>query len=614
MQSPGKLEQENYSHPAAFALLEARRRGMERTVQALLRERLLQADHLIFEGAFAWLPLWNQQCVLRFDGLQLGRTGDCRLEGAVSHYRAGERPRPLATPAALIAYIAPALGANCNDLQRLLAEIDNSVANDALSLEYRRGWRARLATRFGGSDTNFIAALRESDEPNPALLLEQWGALGHPWHPNHKTKLGLTAEEVIAWSPEFEARLDVAIAAIRADVAHVECEHDRGGWCERFADAFPQVWVAWVGALRHRGEDAARWLPLPLHPLQAQRTIAAMFADELRAGELLLLPVTIAAAPTMSFRTVVPEASPTVPHLKLPISLRLTSVQRTVSPKSAVMGPRLTRLLRRILADERGFDETLAIAGEELGLHYLDPHGDDDRARHLSALLRANPMAQRSVGRFPVPVGALFAESPLSGRPVVADLVERGFGDHPEGARSFYRRYCQVALHAVLGPYLAYGIAFEAHQQNSFVMIDDEHRPVQLLLRDFGDLRIHTPTLHRSGHTLEAFRAGHTLFDNTLKVRDKLLHAFMLCHLGELSRLLAHTWHETDAAFWDVLREEVARTFEHYRSRTDAQRWQAERDALLQSDWPAKSFLRMRLADCSEDVVGRMPNPLKRLA
>ena len=36
--------------------------------------------------------------------------------------------------------------------------------------------------------------------------------------------------------------------------------------------------------------------------------------------------------------------------MKLPISLRLTSVQRSLSPKSAQMGPRVSALLQEILA------------------------------------------------------------------------------------------------------------------------------------------------------------------------------------------------------------------------------------------------------------------------
>lgn len=612
MYATGKLDQEIHHAPAGLAQLEAAKRSLQRTAQALFREKLLHAEHLIFEGAVAWLPLWNQQAVLRFEGLQLGRIGNCRLFGAIACYRAGQRPQPVTTAAGLLAHVAQSIaGTSSPDLQRLLAEVDNSAWNDALCLDYRRGWAQRLKASLGKGSQNFIAALRTSDEPNPALLLEQWGALGHPWHPNYKTKLGLDAQEVVAMSPEFEAALEISVCAMREDVAHLASSVDGLDYRQWFADTFPQAWRRWVAALAQRGCDAAAWLPLPLHPYQSQRVIPEKFEEELRAGELLLLPgVVLPATPTMSFRTVVPQGSAALPHIKLPVSLRLTSVERTVSPKSAVMGPRLTRLIRSILVTEQGFGETLDVVGEDVGLHYIDPAGDDDRARHLSVLFRANPMAKRTPGRFPLPVGALFAESPLGGRALATDLVSPSFGDHAEGAEAFFRCYCAVTLTAMLGPYLIYGIAFEAHQQNSFVMVDDQHRPVQLLVRDFGDLRIHAPTLRQAGLELAAYRAGHTLFESDEQVRDKLLHAFMLCHLGELGLLLSRAYHHPEANFWDILRRETEKVFEHLRPRTDAQRWQTERHFLLEADWPAKSFLRMRLADSAEDAVGRMSNPL----
>lgn len=613
MDASAKLNRETHHFPGALAQLEAGKRSLQRTVQALFREKLLHAEHLIFEGAVAWLPLWNQQGVLRFEGLHLGRIGSCQLFGPIAYYRAGERPHPVPSAAALLARVVQSItGATPQDLQRLLAEVENSAQNDALALDYRRDWAQRLKVRFGNGPPNFIAALRNSDEPNPALLLEQWGTLGHPWHPNYKTKLGLEAQEVVAMSPEFEPALEVPVAAIREDVATLAFSADGVDYRQWFADAFPQIWRRWAAALGQLGHDPENWLPLPLHPYQLQQVIPDKFHEELSAVELLLLPgVAIPAAPTMSFRTLVPERSAVLPHIKLPVSLRLTSVERTVSPKSAVMGPRLTRLIRSILSKEGGFGQTLDVVGEDVGLHYIDPAGDDDRARHLSVLFRANPMAKRATGKFPLPVGALFAESPLSGRELVTDLVAQSFGDHAQGAEAFFQCYCAVALAAMLGPYLLYGIAFEAHQQNSFIMVDDQHRPVQLLVRDFGDLRIHGPTLRQAGMDLAAYRAGHTLFETGERVRDKLLHAFMLCHLGELGVLLSRAYHHPEAHFWEIMRTEAERTFGQLRPRADAQRWQAERHALLEADWPAKAFLRMRLADSAEDAVGRMPNPLK---
>jgi siderophore synthetase component len=602
---------------ADSALAEACKRGLQRTLQALFRENLLNLDHLIVEGAIAWLPLWSRQSMLRFEGLHVGRIGDCELTGQVSCYQSGERPRALMTSSALVAFVADALphAVAAIDIGRLIRELDNSTENDTLCLRYRRQWAHELnaSIRASGQRTLVAMLMRARPDPqsNPALLLEQWGTLGHPWHPGYKTKLGLTAQEVMALSPEFRADLGVALAALKADKAHVAAAHGRCDYRAWFVARFPQQMLEWEAALRQRRQDPAAWLPLPVHPYQASRLLPEKFAAEIARGDLLLLPeVSMRATPTMSFRTVVPGGASTAPHLKLPVSLRLTSVQRTVSPKSAVMGPRLTCLLTRIVADEDGFNGTLDILGEELGVHYIDPDGDDDRSRHLAVLFRSNPMSKRSAALFPIPAGALFADSPVDGRALVTELVAASYGDHADGALQFYKRYADTVLTAVLGAYLLYGIAFEAHQQNSFMMVDRDGKPRQLLVRDFGDLRVHGPSLERTGLTLEVFREGHTVFATNEPVRDKLLHAVMLCHLSELGLLLSRSYRHTEAAFWSVLKGSTADAFDSLRERSEPQRWAAERTAVLEARWPAKAFLRMRLSDTSDDVHGEMANPL----
>ena len=94
-------------------------------------------------------------------------------------------------------------------------------------------------------------------------------------------------------------------------------------------------------------------------------------------------------------------------------------------------------------------------------------------------------------------------------------------------------------------------------------------------------------------------------------MRDKLLHAVMLCHLSELAILLAYTYHTAEARFWNILRHQVELAFDRVEQRTDPQRWARERHALLEGDWPAKSFVRMRLSDSANDEHGTMPNPLR---
>jgi hypothetical protein len=89
--------------------LNARQRGLQRTLQALFREQLLEPGHLIHDSHACWLPLWGQRAMLRFEGLRLGRIGNLQLDGAISLVQAGRPPQVLATPAELLAGVAPSL-------------------------------------------------------------------------------------------------------------------------------------------------------------------------------------------------------------------------------------------------------------------------------------------------------------------------------------------------------------------------------------------------------------------------------------------------------------------------------------------------------------------------
>jgi siderophore synthetase component len=87
-----------------------------------------------------------------------------------------------------------------------------------------------------------------------------------------------------------------------------------------------------------------------------------------------------------------------------------------------------------------------------------------------------------------------------------------------------------------------------------------------------------------------------------------------MCHLGELILLISRHWKLPENLLWKQLHVHVSQCFENVRDKTEPQRWETERRALLEQDWPAKSFLRMRLLDCPTDIVRRLKNPLNTAA
>ncbi|MBC3862126.1 IucA/IucC family siderophore biosynthesis protein [Undibacterium jejuense] len=595
----------------------ARKKSLHRLLQALLREGFLNRQDLVTAGDTSWLPLWSKKRMLRMEGLQLGRAGHCHIGGAIALHQSGKIPHIIDTSSELLSVLnTENTEYSAQAQQRLQTELENSVENDILCHQYRQEWSASLLKQIlqAGQTSLWTTIVNDSNAitNHSALFFEQWGCIGHPFHPGHKSKTGLNAEQVLAYSPEFQPQLDLVIGAIKASVARISSVHPDFSYTQWMAIQYPTEMSIWFESLIKRGLPTDAWLPLPIHPYQAEHVLPEKFAAEIRAGLLLIetdFP-RLRTSPTMSFRTVASSNNHLAPHLKLPLSLQLTSAQRTVSPKATIMGPRVSRLLRELIRRENGFDETLDILAEEVGLHFIDPNDDADRARHLSILFRENPMTRIQPGHLSVPVAALFADSPINGKAFVTELVASAFGDDGNGALSYFHDYSNIVLQASLSAYLIYGIAFEAHQQNSLVLLNKNGTVAQLLLRDFGDIRIYTPMLHSQGLQLENHQADHILFDDPNIVREKFLHTTMLCHLAELAVLLARSYSQHEDAYWQILYDNSAKIFEHVRHRCDPQRWEKERQAVMFEDWPVKSLLRMRLNDTVDDICLTMPNPL----
>lgn len=200
------------------ALPIATQRSFQRLIQALFREALLSADDCQLSPSGRSCFVLDGGQTLCFDHLQAGRMNSWELHAGVTLHCPDKPAETLVFPSQLLALLGPLFkpAAASDVLQRLAEELDNSFMNDTLCLAFHQGWTLDLKAQAGGGDDwNFLAWLKDTPaRSNPTSLLEQWGTLGHPWHPNYKTKLGLTASQVIELSPEFEAKIPVVLCAL----------------------------------------------------------------------------------------------------------------------------------------------------------------------------------------------------------------------------------------------------------------------------------------------------------------------------------------------------------------------------------------------------------------
>jgi siderophore synthetase component len=284
------------------------------------------------------------------------------------------------------------------------------------------------------------------------------------------------------------------------------------------------------------------------------------------------------------------------------------------------MGPRISAVIQRILAAENGFGHTLEIFPEEVALHYKHAVKQEDRSgRHLSVAYRASKEAfDRNDGLLPITVAALLTDGPASGRPLITELIERaGAADDPALAvEAYFRLYARVVTRPVLSIYLLYGIALEAHQQNTSVLFDADGMPRSLLIRDFGDGRTYAPLLNARGYELKPYvHPGilPTVFSDDIEpVRTFVVDACFVCHLHEVALLLTRQYSLAPTRLWEILREEAEAAFDAIQERVEPELWLRERTAFLEQPWSTRSVLRMHLLKYADyRLQHELPNPLR---
>ncbi|MCX4819813.1 iron transporter [Streptomyces sp. NBC_01142] len=330
----------------------------------------------------------------------------------------------------------------------------------------------------------FITDRRERPAPTPEadlfLTAEQSLLLGHPLHPTPKSREELSDAEIRLFSPELHGSFPLHWMAVDRSVMAAE-----SAWTEQ-GRALPaeQLTARLSGDLQLPDHT----VPLPLHPWQARelkhRPAVAALLD---AGLLHDLgPHGDPWHPTSSVRTVHRPGAPAM--LKLSLGLRITNSRRENLRKELHRGVEVHRLLRTGLAEQwraahPGFD----IVRDPAWLA-VDT-ADGEPLPGLDVMLRHNPFG---LGDDAVCIAGLTAPRPWPGRTGMhsrlADIVDRlaARTGRPTGAvaAEWFLRYLGHVVRPVLWLDAAAGIALEAHQQNTLVILDPEGWPVGGRYRD----------------------------------------------------------------------------------------------------------------------------------
>ncbi|MFI8854868.1 IucA/IucC family protein [Streptomyces sp. NPDC053499] len=370
------------------------------------------------------------------------------------------------------------------------AEVEGNLTDGARAAE-----NTALVGRVADSvqrTARFLADRREHPAPPPGtgpfLDAEQALIFGHPLHPTPKSREGFSEAEEAVYSPELRGSFPLHWLAVhRSALAGDSAWTDRGK-----PVTAPQLALRLCGqALAGRVPEEC--VPLPVHPWQARelrhssavRALleAGLLHDLGQAGERW--------SPTSSVRTVFRRDS--IAMLKLSVGLRITNSRRENLRKELLRGVEVHRLLRGDLgrawrAAHPGFDIVrdpawLAVdvpgEGRLPGFDTVirhNPFGAGDDAVCLAGLTAPVPSAPDPGAHDPEahdPPGQLRSRL---GR-VVRALARETMRPVGAVAAEWFLRYLDAVVRPVLWLDAHGGIALEAHQQNTLVLLDGQGWP-----------------------------------------------------------------------------------------------------------------------------------------
>ncbi|WP_407706157.1 IucA/IucC family protein [Streptomyces yaizuensis] len=433
--------------------------GTEALLRCWVRERNVPAP----EGPVLRIPLPASGTALLVPVRHWSPAGTHRLDPpALETAPRTAPPVDAVTVAALLARetdTAPDAG--------LVARVADSVHRTAAALAHRRTHPA-------------------PPHPDPFLTAEQSLLLGHPLHPAPKSREGLTDTEHRRYAPELYGSFPLHWMAVDRSILATD-----SAWTERGRPLPAEQLTARLAGdgLALPGDTVA----LPLHPWQAaelaRRPAVAALLD---AGLLRDLgPHGEPWYPTSSVRTVHRPGSPAM--LKLSLALHLTNSRRENLRKELHRGVEVHRLLRTGLAERwRAAHPGFGVVRDPAWLAVDTPAAGPaagEPVPGLDVVLRHNPFGP---GDDAVCVAGLAAQRPWPGRDTlrsrlaetVAGLARRTGRPVGAVAAEWFRRYLDQVVRPVLWLDGTAGVALEAHQQNTLVVLDSDGWPAGGRYRD----------------------------------------------------------------------------------------------------------------------------------
>lgn len=491
-------------------------------------------------------------------------------------------------------------------------DLNNSVTNMAIALSYQ-------AYTLENNKKSLYDLIINSEDSY--LSSEQFVIEGHPIHPGAKLRKGMTPETVINYSAEFGNAISLQFILIHKSIAKAQT------YIEEENDLLFRLFEGLEAAVKdHVGRDQVnQYYVMVVHPWQYDHILLQEYKEELNTKKMMPIDYQQSYYAGLSFRTLMPKYPKKLPHIKLSTNVHITGEIRTLSEQTTINGPQVTRILNDIKQNDSLFKHINADTIDELaGIHFYNSLDETTirtkRSEQLGTLFRTNIYQLIKNDTTPIIPSALVTSTIYNDEPLIVSLINKykeknKLSSFEIAALSWIQQYSQALIDITIPLYVKYGIALEAHLQNSIATFTEDGLLDTLYIRDFEGLRIDQIHLNKMGYSTAQFHEKSLILsDQPQTVFNKVFYSSIQNHLGELivsiTKSNEHSNFETQ--LWQLIRDIlIAKLKVIANDIDDQQRVENIKSILLAPKIDYKCVTTMRLTDEADYYTYiKVSNPL----
>ncbi|GGF32057.1 petrobactin biosynthesis protein AsbA [Halobacillus andaensis] len=382
---------------------------------------------------------------------------------------------------------------------------------------------------------------------------EQSLLLGHLMHPTPKSRQGLTEREDHLYSPEYKGEFQLHYFKAKNEVIVQDSSLERSASQEVINQlmAEPAVDNDWLRKTLEHGYSL-----LPVHPLQAKDMLENKEVKELmEKGDLFYLgPIGSPYKATSSFRTVYNKHSDYMFKFSLPI--KITNSLRGNLQKELDRGVEISRLLNTEFGEivSRNFPSFHIIEDPA----YIKLNVKNSKAAY-DAVLRQNPYKDKNSNDVSLIAGLCqdhVYERSSRLFSIITHLSQQEGRSTDEVSKDWFEKYLSLSFKPILWLFENYGLALEAHQQNSLVKLSKGY-PEAFYYRDNQGYYFSEDKAYKLKQHLSALnKSSDTICTSDVAV-ERLIYYFFFNHIFGLINSFGSNGLVSEEVLLDVLRKSL---------------------------------------------------------